>query len=82
MLRLFRGLFNFFSNRDLDSLRLRWLLHQLLLYPVECAILPLAQGYALDGLDELAFHLLINLVGGIKQVGEELGLQLFTLANL
>ena len=54
----------------------------MLLYPVESAILPLAEGNPLDGIDQLAFHISINIIGGIEQVRKELALQLLALANL
>ena len=54
----------------------------MLLYPVESAILPLAQGNTLDGLNQLAFHISINIISGIEQAREELALQLLALANL
>ena len=54
----------------------------MLLYTVEGAIFPLGEGNTLDRLDQLAFDVSINIIGGIKQVREELTLQLLALAYL
>lgn len=54
----------------------------MLLYTVEGAIFPLCEGNTLDRLDQLAFDVSINIIGGIKQVREELTLQLLALAYL